>query len=149
MSLKESITEDMKSAMRAKEKRLLGTIRLITAAIKQIEVDERIENLEDARVTDVLVKMVKQRRDSITAFKTAERHDLVEQEEFELVQIHKYLPQALTADEINVMIDEAMKATGATSIKEMGKVMGMLKPKMAGRADMGAVSKAIKEKLSS
>ncbi len=147
MSLKETITEDMKSAMRAKDKALLGTIRLITSAMKQIEVDERIE-LDDARVTVILTKMVKQRRDSIEQFAKGNRPDLVKQEEFELGVIQKYLPEALSEEEINALIDEAMKTSGASSIKEMGKVMGLLKPKMAGRADMGAVSKAIKEKLS-
>ena len=146
-SLKETITNDMKDAMRAKDKPLLGAIRLITSAIKQIEVDERIDSLDDDKVIEVLTKMAKQRRDSIEQYTNAQRMDLVEQEEYEMGIIKKYLPEQLSEDEINKLIDEAIAATGAASMKEMGKVMGMLKPKMAGRADMGAVSKLIKAKL--
>lgn len=148
MSLKQTITDDMKAAMRSKNKRLLGTIRLITAAIKQIEVDKRIDNLDDQQVTEVLTKMVKQRHDSISQYEKAKREDLVEQEQYELEQIQKYLPEALTESEINTLIDDAMKTTGASSIKDMGKVMGLLKPKLQGRADMGNVSKIIRQKLS-
>lgn len=137
----------MKDAMRAKDKPLLGAIRLITSAIKQIEVDERIDSLDDDKVIEVLTKMAKQRRDSIEQYTNAQRMDLVEQEEYEMGIIKKYLPEQLSEDEINKLIDEAIAATGAASMKEMGKVMGMLKPKMAGRADMGAVSKLIKAKL--
>ena len=146
-SLKETITNDMKDAMRAKDKPLLGAIRLITSAIKQIEVDERIDSLDDDKVIEVLTKMAKQRRDSIEQYTNAQRMDLVEQEEYEMGIIKKYLPEQLSEDEINKLIDEAIAATGAASMKEMGKVMGLLKPKMAGRADMGAVSKLIKAKL--
>ena len=148
MSLKQRINDEMKAAMKAKEKRLVGALRLITAAIKQIEVDQRLETLDDQQVTDVLVKMVKQRRDSIEQYQKANRDDLVEQEEYELGQIEQFLPEALSDDEINTLIQEAMTATGASAMKDMGKVMGMLKPKLAGRADMGKVSQLIKSQLS-
>ena len=146
MSLKERILQDVKDAMRAKDKPRLATIRLITAAIKQREVDERIE-LDDAQVLAVLDKMVKQRRESISQFEKAGRDDLIAQEASELEVIQGYLPEPLTAAEISAMIDAAMAATGATSIKDMGKVMGQLKPQLQGRADIGAVSALIKARL--
>jgi uncharacterized protein YqeY len=146
MSLKDRIQQDVKDAMRAKDKTRLAAIRLITAAIKQREVDERIE-LDDAQVTVVLDKMAKQRRESISQFEKAGRDDLIAQEVMELEIIQSYLPEQLGEDEINALIDNAMQATGATSIKDMGKVMGQLKPKLQGRADMGAVSALIKARL--
>ena len=146
MSLKDRIQQDMKDAMRAKEKSRLATIRLILAAIKQREVDERIE-LDDTQVIAVLDKMTKQRRESISQFEQAGRDDLVAQENAELEIIRPYLPEALGEDELNALIDAAMQATGASSIRDMGKVMGQLKPKIQGRADMGAVSALIKSRL--
>jgi uncharacterized protein YqeY len=146
MSLKEHIQQDVKDAMRAREKSRLATIRLITAAIKQREVDERIE-LDDAQVLAVLDKMVKQRRESISQFEKAGRDDLILQEASELEIIQSYLPEQLTEAEITALIDAAMEATGAASIKDMGKVMGQLKPKLQGRADIGAVSAMIKARL--
>jgi uncharacterized protein YqeY len=146
MTLKDRIQQDVKDAMRAKEKARLGAIRLITAAIKQREVDERIE-LDDAQITAVLDKMAKQRRESISQFEKAGRDDLIAQEVMELDIIQSYLPEQLGEDEINALIDNAIQATGAISIKDMGKVMGQLKPKLQGRADMGAVSALIKARL--
>ena len=146
MSIKDRIQQDMKDAVRAKDKARLGTIRLILAAIKQREVDERIE-LDDEQVIVVLDKMAKQRRESISQFEQASRDDLIAQENFELGIIQPYLPEALGEDELNALIDAAMAATGASSIKDMGKVMGQLKPKIQGRADMGAVSALIKSRL--
>jgi uncharacterized protein YqeY len=146
MSIKDRIQQDMKDAMRAKDKARLGTIRLILAAIKQREVDERIE-LDDEQVIVVLDKMAKQRRESISQFEQAGRDDLIAQENFELGIIQPYLPEALGEDELNALIDAAMAATGASSIKDMGKVMGQLKPKIQGRADMSSVSALIKSRL--
>ena len=146
MSLKDRIQQDVKDAMRAKDKSRLAAIRLITAAIKQREVDERID-LDDAQVMAVLDKMAKQRRESISQFEKAGRDDLIAQEVMELEIIQSYLPEQLGEDEINALIDSAMQATGATSIKDMGKVMGQLKPKLQGRADMSAVSALIKARL--
>ena len=146
MSLKDQIQQDMKDAMRAKDKARLATIRLILAAIKQREVDERIE-LDDAQVIAVLDKMSKQRRESISQFEQAGRDDLIAQENAELEIIQPYLPEALGEDELNALIEAAMQATGASTIKDMGKVMGQLKPKIQGRADMGAVSALIKSRL--
>ena len=146
MSLKDRIQQDVKDAMRAKDKTRLAAIRLITAAIKQREVDERIE-LDDAQVTAVLDKMAKQRRESISQFEKAGRDDLIAQEVMELEMIQSYLPEQLGEDEINALIDSAMQATGATSIKDMGKVMGQLKPKLQGRADMGKISGLVTQKL--
>jgi uncharacterized protein YqeY len=146
MSLKDRIQQDVKDAMRAKDKSRLAAIRLITAAIKQREVDERIE-LDDTQVTAVLDKMAKQRRESISQFEKAGRDDLIAQEVMELEIIQSYLPEQLGEDEIIALIDSAMQATGATSIKDMGKVMGQLKPQLQGRADMGAVSAMIKARL--
>jgi uncharacterized protein len=146
MSLKERIQQDMKDAMRAADKPRLGTIRLILAAIKQIEVDER-KDLDDTGITIVLDRMVKQRRESISQFEKAGRTDLVDQEAAELAIIQTYLPEPLSESELNALIDEAMAQTGASSIKDMGKVMALLKPKLQGRADMGAVSAMIKTRL--
>jgi hypothetical protein len=146
MSLKERIQQDMKDAMRAADKPRLGTIRLILAAIKQIEVDER-KVLDDIEVTTVLDRMCKQRRESISQFEKAGRTDLVDQEAAELAIIQTYLPEPLSESELNLLIDEAMVQSGAASIKDMGKVMALLKPRLQGRADMGAVSALIKARL--
>jgi len=146
MSLKDRIQQDMKDALRSGDKTRLGTIRLMLAAIKQKEVDERIE-LDDATVTVILDKMVKQRRESISQFEKAGRDDLVQQEAGELTLIQEYLPEQLDEASINALIEAAMADTGATSIRDMGKVMGQLKPKLQGRADMGAVSALIKARL--
>ncbi len=145
-ALKQRITDDMKAAMKGGDKARLGVIRLILAALKQIEVDERIE-LDDARVLAILDKMVKQRRDSIAQYESAGRTELAEQEKFEIGIIQDYLPQQLSEEEIAALIDEALATTGASSMKDMGKLMGWLKPKLQGRADMGAVSASIKQKL--
>ena len=145
-ALKHRINEDVKAAMRSKEKDRLGALRLITASIKQREVDERIE-LDDTQVMAVLDKMAKQHRDSIEQYTKADRPDLVEQEQFELDIILGYLPRPLDTEEINAMIDEAMAATGAASMKDMGKVMGQLKGALQGRADMGKVSALVKARL--
>ena len=145
--LKQRIQEDMKRAMKGGDKPRLGVIRLLMAAIKQREVDERIE-LDDEQILQVLDKMVKQRRDSITQYQEAGRSELAEQEADEVSILQEYLPEALTEDEIASMIQEAITATGAESMRDMGKVMGQLKPKMQGRADLGAVSALIKQQLS-
>jgi uncharacterized protein YqeY len=146
MSLKEKISEDMKSAMRAKETARLGAIRLLLAAMKQREVDERIE-LTDADVVAIIEKMLKQRRDSISQYKAANRQDLVDVEEFEVSVLQTYMPQQLSEAEIVSAIAEAIAATGAAGPQDMGKVMGVVKPKLAGRADMGKVSGLIKAQL--
>ncbi len=146
MSLKDRIQQDMKDAMRSKDKPRLGVVRLILAAIKQREVDERIE-LDDEQLLVVLDKMAKQRRESIEQYNRAGRDELAAQENFELDIIKSYLPEQLDDDAIDALIDEALKSTGASSIKDMGKVMGLLKPKLQGRADMGAVSGRIKARL--
>ena len=146
MSLTARIQEDMKSAMRASDKRRLGVIRLILAAIKQREVDERIV-LDDSQVTVVLDKMLKQRRESISQYEQAGRTDLVEQEQFEMGVIQAYLPQPLSPAEVDTLIGQAIAETGANGIKDMGKVMALLKPQLQGRADMSAVSAQIKAKL--
>jgi len=137
----------MKTALRAGDKRKLGVIRLINAAIKQREVDERIE-LDDDQVTTVLDKMAKQRRESLDQYQKAGRDDLAEQEKFELDVLHTYLPEQLDEAEIEALIEDAITVTAASSIKDMGKVMSRLKAKLAGRADMGAVSGKIKARLS-
>jgi len=144
--LKTKILDDMKAAMKAGDKPRLGVIRLIQAAIKQREVDERIE-LDDDQVLAVLDKMVKQRRDSITQYEQAGRTELADQEKFEVSICQEYLPEALSDDEIASLLEQAIAETGAASMKDMGKVMGWLKPKLQGRADMGAVSGKIKQKL--
>jgi len=136
----------MKDAMRAKAKVRLGTIRLIQADIKRIEVDERIE-VDDARVLVILDKMVKQRRDSIKQYEAASRQELADVEQAEIEVIQEFLPEALSEDELAAMIDDAIASTGAESMKDMGKVMGIIKPKIQGRADVGAVSGLIKGKL--
>jgi len=146
MSLKGKITDDMKSAMKAGEKDRLKAVRLILAAIKQIEVDQRIE-LDDATVLSVLDKMVKQRRDSIEQFKKGNRDDLVDIELAEIAVIETYLPERLSDDELDTLIDEVISATGAESIRDMGKVMGQIKSKAAGRADMGVVGAKVKARL--
>lgn len=145
-SLKQTIQEDMKAAMRAQDKPRLDAIRLITAAIKQIEVDERIE-VDNTRLLGILDKMVKQRRDSIAQYEKGNRPDLVEQEQFELSIIQNYMPAQLTAAEIDGLIKAAISSTGATSAKDMGKVMAELKAKLQGRADIAAVSAKVKEML--
>jgi hypothetical protein len=146
MSLKAQITEDMKTAMRAHEKAQLGVIRLILAAIKQLEVDTRVE-LDDTAILVVLDKMMKQRRESIRQYGDAGRTDLVAQEEYELGIIQTYLPQPLSAVELDDLIQQAMAETGAASVRDMGKVMTWLKPKAQGRTDMGQVSGLIKTRL--
>jgi uncharacterized protein YqeY len=146
VSLKAQITEDMKTAMRAKETARLGAIRLLLAAMKQREVDERIE-LTDADVVNIIEKMLKQRRDSISQYKSANRQDLVDVEEFEVSVLQTYMPQQLSETEIVAAIAEAIAATGAAGPQDMGKVMGLVKTKLAGRADMGKVSGLIKAQL--
>ena len=147
MSLKEQITEDMKAAMRARETERLGTIRLLLAAIKQREVDERI-TLDDAAVTAVIDKMIKQRKDSISQFEAAGRDDLVAKENAELVVLSAYMPAQLSAEDVAAEVQAAVAQTGAAGPQDMGKVMGVLKPKLAGRADMTAVSAQVKAALS-
>ena len=146
MALKERITEDMKSAMRAGDKARLGTIRLALAAIKQREVDERI-TLDDPQVLSVLEKMLKQRREAITQFESGGRADLVAKETAEIGVLQGYMPAQMSPVELDALISEAIAAIGASSIKDMGKVMAAVKPKAQGRADMGAVSARIKQKL--
>ena len=146
MTLKERITEDMKTAMRSGEKDRLAVIRLLQAAIKQREVDERI-TLDDAQITSVLEKMIKQRKESIVAFEKGARADLVAKENAEIVILQPYLPAQLGDAELDALIAEAIASTGAASIKDMGKVMGVVKAKAAGKADMGAVGARIKAKL--
>ena len=147
MTLKERITEDMKAAMRASEKERLLTIRMVQAAIKQREVDERIV-LDDAQVIAVLEKMVKQRRESIVAFEQGGRADLADKEKAEIALLQVYLPAQLSEAEVDALIKEAIATTGASSMKDMGKVMAAVKAKAAGQADMGAVSARIKAALS-
>ena len=147
MALKERITEDMKTAMRAAEKERLGTVRLLLAAIKQREVDERI-TLDDGQVLAVIEKMIKQRREAISQFESGGRSDLVAKETAEIGVLQGYLPTQLTPVELDALIAEAITATGATSIKDMGKVVGLVKAKAQGKADMSAVSARIKQKLS-
>ena len=146
MAHKERNTEDMKTAMRAGEKERLATVRLLLAAIKQREVDERI-TLDDGQVLAVIDKMIKQRREAISQFEAGGRADLVAKETAETTVLQAYLPAQLTAAEIDALITEAIAATGAASIKDMGKVMGFVKGKAQGRADMGALSARIKQKL--
>jgi len=148
MTLKERITEDMKTAMRSGEKDRLAVIRLIQAGIKQREVDERIM-LDDAQITSVLEKMIKQRKESIVAFEKGARADLVAKETAEIAILQPYLPAQMSEAELDALIAEAIASTGATSIKDMGKVMGVVKAKAAGKADMGAVGARIKAKLGS
>ena len=145
--LQNRIHVEMKTAMRAKNKPRLGIIRLMLSEFKRIEVDERID-LDEARVLAVLDKMVKQRRDSAQQYEDADRQELADQEHFEITVITEFLPQALSDDEVSSLIDEAIAATSASGMQDMGKVMGILKPQLQGRADMGAASKIIKAKLS-
>jgi uncharacterized protein YqeY len=148
MALRDQVTEDMKSAMKAREAEKLGALRLLLAAMKQREVDERI-TLDDAGVVSVVEKMIKQRKDSIAQFEKAARQDLADKEKFEIGVLEKYLPQQLSAAEIDQIVADAVAATGAASAADMGKVMGVVKPKLAGRADMGKVSALVKAKLAS
>ncbi|MEJ2425088.1 MAG: GatB/YqeY domain-containing protein [Candidatus Thiodiazotropha sp.] len=144
--LKQRIQDDVKAAMKAKDKPRLATLRLITAEIKQREVDSRAE-LDESQVLAILDKMIKQRRDSATQYEEAGRAELAEQENQEIAVIETYLPAALSEDEITGMIAEALQTTGASGMQDMGKVMGLLKPKMQGRADIGQVSALVKQKL--
>jgi uncharacterized protein YqeY len=146
-SLKAQLQADMKSSMKSGDKKRLGVIRLMLSAIKQVEVDERIE-LDDARVIAVLDKMAKQRRESISQFTSAGRDDLTAIEQAELEIIGEFMPEALSEAEIDALVDQSIAATGASSIRDMGKVMGMLKPQLQGRADMSQVSQLIKSRLS-
>jgi uncharacterized protein len=146
VSLKERITDDMKAAMRAGEKDRLGLIRMINAAIKQREVDERI-SLDDAQVLAVLEKMIKQRKEALVQFQAGNRPDLVAKESAEITLLHAYLPSQLTEAEVDALILEAIASCGAKSVKEMGKVMGIIKSKAQGRADMAAVGAKIRAKL--
>lgn len=144
--LKQQITEAMKDAMRARDKVRLGTVRLILSELKRVEVDERVD-VDDARVLAILDKMNKQRRDSIAQYETAGRDDLAAIEREEMEVIATFLPAALSEDEINALIDTAIADTGAEGMQDMGKVMGVLKPQLQGRADMAAVSKLVKARL--
>ena len=146
MALKERITEDMKAAMRSGEKERLGVIRMITSAIKQREVDERIV-LDDSQVMNVLEKMIKQRKESLVQFQAGNRPDLADKESAEITLLQTYLPTPLSDAELDTLIQEAIAASGAASIKDMGKVMGIIKGKAQGRADMGTVGAKIKAKL--
>jgi uncharacterized protein YqeY len=146
MSLKERITDDMKTAMRAKDSERLGTIRLLQSAMKQKEVDERIE-LDDAAIVAIVDKMIKQRKDSIAAFEQAARHDLVDKEKAELAVLSAYLPERLSAQELTDAVLAIVKELGASGPGDMGKVMGAVKTRLAGKADMGAVSAAVKAAL--
>lgn len=145
-ALKQQLTDDMKAAMRDKDKARLGVVRLALAAIKQREVDERIE-LDDTQVLAVLDKMVKQRRDSVKQYEEAGRQELADQESYEISVLQEYLPAALSDDEIDALIKAAIESSGAESMQDMGKVMGVIKPQVQGRADMGAVSGRIKSQL--
>jgi uncharacterized protein YqeY len=146
MSLRERVTEDVKSAMKARETERLGTLRLLTAALKQREVDERI-TLDDAGVIGVIEKMLKQRRDSVAQYEQAGRQDLADVEKREMAILQSYLPQQLTDDELGAIVAGAMAAAGATGPSDMGKVMAAVKPKIVGRADMGKVSALVKARL--
>lgn len=146
MSLKQQISEDMKNAMRAKDSVRLGAIRLLQAAIKQREVDERID-LDDTAVIAVIEKMLKQRRDSIAAYESANRTDLADVEKFEVSVLQTYLPQQLTEEEIKAILEKVVADTGAEGVKDMGKVMAAIKPLVAGKADMGKISGLIKARL--
>jgi uncharacterized protein YqeY len=146
MALKERITEDMKTAMRAGEKERLGTIRMALAAIKQREVDERI-SLDDTQVLSVIEKMIKQRREAVAQFASGGRADLVAKENAEIALLQGYLPAQMSEADIDALVAAAIAATGAASVKDMGKVMAVVKPQAQGRADMGAVSARVKQKL--
>ncbi|MCE9633848.1 MAG: GatB/YqeY domain-containing protein [Methylophilales bacterium] len=146
MSLKTQISEDMKTAMRAKDSARLSAVRLLLSAMKQREVDERIE-LTDTQVIEIIEKMLKQRRDSISQYEAANRNDLADVEKFEVGVLTSYLPQAFTEAEVNTIIENAIKESGADGVKDMGKVMALVKPQIVGRADMGKVSGLIKARL--
>ena len=146
MSLKEKIIADMQDAMRGKESEKLNAIRLLQSSIKQKEVDDRVD-IDDESILGIIEKMLKQRRDSIEAFKKANRKDLVNKEEFEVKILQTYMPEPLSAEEVEKEIDDAIKSTDAKSMKDMGSVMGLVKAKVSGRANMAEVSKKIKEKL--
>jgi uncharacterized protein YqeY len=146
MALREQLNEDMKAAMKAREAEKLAALRLLLAAVKQREVDERI-TLDDAQLVAVIEKMIKQRKDSIAQYEKAARQDLADKEKFEISVLEGYLPQQLSQAEIDAAVAEAIAATGAKSAADMGKVMGVLKPKLAGRADMGKVSGLVKSRL--
>ena len=146
MPLREKLNEDIKSAMKAREQERLNALRLMLAAVKQREVDERI-TLDDAGVVAVVEKMIKQRKDSIAQYEKAARQDLADKEKFEIGVIEAYLPQQLSAAEIEAIVLEAVESTGAKSAADMGKVMGIVKPKVAGKADMGRISALVKAKL--
>ncbi|MFM1955493.1 MAG: hypothetical protein RIR20_313 [Pseudomonadota bacterium] len=148
MSLKARISEDMKNSMRAKDSARLGAIRLLQSAIKQREVDERIE-LDDMQVVEAIEKMLKQRRDSISQYEAANRHDLADVEKFEVGVLQEYLPQALTDEEVDVILTQVITETGAVGIKDMSKVMAGIKPLVVGRADMAKISGLIKSRLGS
>ena len=146
-SLKSQLQEDMKSSMKGGDKDRLTVIRMMLAAIKQVEVDERIDP-DDTRITAIIDKMAKQRRESIAQFETAGRDDLIAIEEAELKIIQEYLPEALSDEQINALVEQSIASTGASTIKDMGKLMGVLKPQLQGRADMGKVSQLVKSRLS-
>lgn len=147
MSLKLKINEDMKSAMKARQTEKLSTIRMLLAAMKQVEVDERVE-LDDNRIVAIITKMVKQRQDSVKIYREAKRDDMADKEATEITVLQAYLPQQLSTDEIAAAVDKAITQTGANGMADMGKVMGILKGELAGRADMAVVSRLLKEKLS-
>jgi len=146
MALREQLNEDMKAAMKAREAEKLAALRLLLAAVKQREVDERI-TLDDAQLIAVIEKMIKQRKDSIAQYEKAARQDLADKEKFEISVLEGYLPQQLSQAEVDAAVAEAIASTGAKSAADMGKVMGVLKPKLAGRADMGKVSGLVKSRL--
>ena len=146
MALREQLNEDIKTAMKAREADKLGALRLMLSAVKQREVDERI-TLDDAGVIGVVEKMIKQRKDSIAQFEKAARQDLVDKEKYEVSVLEGYLPKQLSQAEVEAIVAEAVASTGAQSAADMGKVMGMVKPRLAGRADMGKVSALVKQKL--
>ena len=146
--LKQRIDADMKAAMRARDKQRLGTIRLALSEIKRVEVDERIE-LDDQRIVTILDKMMKQRRESVTHYSKADRQDLVDQENYEIGVLQEYLPEQLAEEEIQKLIDKTIEEMGASSMKDMGRVMAALKDILQGRADMGAISHKIKARFSS
>ncbi|WP_415771964.1 GatB/YqeY domain-containing protein [Neisseria sp. CP9] len=148
MSLKAQLTEDMKTAMRAKDQTTLSTIRLINAAIKQFEVDERTE-ADDGKVIAIITKMVKQRKDSANIYAEAGRQDLADKENAEIEILHRYLPQMMSAEEIRTAVETVIAMTGASSMADMGKAMGVLKTQLAGKADMGEVNKILKAALTS
>lgn len=146
MALREQLNEDIKAAMKAREADKLGALRLLLSAVKQREVDERI-TLDDAGVIATVEKMIKQRKDSISQYEKAQRQDLADKEQYEISVIEAYMPKQMSEAEVKAVIDEAVAATGAKSPADMGKVMGVVKPKLAGRADMGKVSGLVKARL--